>query len=1117
MATSLLQKRLLNYKDKETKNLKANELFVDFYIDDKPYTKKLSELYLKVKRGNKEFARPVSSYEEYVEERKKNNVYSEKSLNQPLVPNGKIPGTDKVNRTEPYYKSFEVPDSYTSTDNLTITKFVGDTVDVETTEIPFGMSRTRKVQEGEVSGDDTFLLVKFVGSSKQEFVKKSDIFYIDGASTKRIYSNGQKINFSTLKNKNLQVGNRLIDTLYSEKEYSFGEYEKFETLNAQDLQRKGYEFVPTLTEEERKDKKKNGLTLKEIEEQKRIGNIEVINGKNYKVVSRTQDDKYYTEQTHTVITVPDPKKPGKTKQEEYYAVKVYEVNGNGNYIQLKVKGGYKADMIDISSLCDEAGNPIQKEDIKNYVGKSIKIKTESGSILESENLTFEQANYLYLKHYNYEPSVSSADFMADNSYLQTKTGEFIEETKIRPIGYKFTDKKDECDVYLIKIQTAEGLLNKIINVEDYAKISNKYKVEEVHGLKDCAFADADVIQNTTNAKNNKGKLEDCTVLKNYDKANELKEEDLKALKETIFQKFQEAYANGQYNIDHVYVDGKRIELDERLKRYILTDEHLMKDYAADTLRYTGLGKSSIKYVSKDGKLGKFEGNTKLNFGKIVKKAYGLWAKSLVYYIGFSLTGAGMIAALAAPVVMGAAAAAILAAPVLIPPITGIACLFANLTRRPFKDKTKFNRKKWNKEVEKELVAINGNMKDTDMSLGYSKDVFLAKMSRLKSDILASSKSTVGDSFRVVDGEIVVDSENVNDVMKFRKIHKKDLKDLKANKAKVERAKRLFEKLYKPFKAQEEKGILPNPNNKRYKDALEAKQTWLDLQSEYENQENHFNKKMASFNSEVKPKDKDKGVGGKLKRADRLEKFWLVKKFASKEELGFENEDEFNKFKENLKSVMYDPTKDVFITKDGEYVADTCKPKVQLSTEMVIIPEAQKETVDLLTKLKNLMDKQNKPKEAERPVVEEEVVKPEEDKKDEEILPEPKEEISKKEILKPIYERFGIKEESITKNGSLRKNKANLEFVLESMKKCTEFSKKDKLKEEEKLEYSNLKKLIQANEKIIEEAINKYPNSNNPKNVNSKKFKEINSIRNEFIEAMRDSGNVVTAAGHLEIV
>jgi len=208
-------------------------------------------------------------------------------------------------------------------------------------------------------------------------------------------------------------------------------------------------------------------------------------------------------------------------------------------------------------------------------------------------------------------------------------------------------------------------------------------------------------------------------------------------------------------------------------------------------------------------------------------------------------------------------------------------------------------------------------------------------------------------------------------MKFRKVHKKDLKNLKKNKSEVERAKKKYEKLYKPFKAQEEKGIISNPDNKKYKKALEAKQTWLDLQSEYENQENHFNKKMACFNSEVNPTKKEKDVDSKLKRAERLQNFWMVKKFASKEELGFENEDEFKKFKEELKSLSYDPAKDVFITKDGEYVADTVKPKVQLSTEMVIIPEAQKETVDLLTKLKNLMDKQNKPKEVERPIVEEE--------------------------------------------------------------------------------------------------------------------------------------------------
>ena len=86
-----------------------------------------------------------------------------------------------------------VPEEFTSTENLTITKFEGDKVNVENTFVPFGMSRTRKVVESEVSGDDTFLLVKFVGSSKQEFVKKSDIFYIEGATTNWIYNNGKSI------------------------------------------------------------------------------------------------------------------------------------------------------------------------------------------------------------------------------------------------------------------------------------------------------------------------------------------------------------------------------------------------------------------------------------------------------------------------------------------------------------------------------------------------------------------------------------------------------------------------------------------------------------------------------------------------------------------------------------------------------------------------------------------------------------------------------------------------------------------------------------------------------------------------------------------------------------
>ena len=265
---------------KEIKNLKANELWVDFgftaYSEGKTEdgeikgktenvrdSKKLSELYVKVNKGGKPFARPVSSYEEFVREWENGNLYTEVTMGMGIAPKGKKPSGTQVEISEPYYESFEVPKDYESTDNLTITKFKGDKVNVENTFVPFGMSRTRKVQEGEVSGDDTFLLVKFVGSSKQEFVKKSDIFYIEGASTNWVYTNGKSISFDSLKGKNLQVGNRVIETLYTEKEYSFGEYQKFETLNVQNLQRESYEIIKDYKPEEIEKQIKAGKIKKE--------------------------------------------------------------------------------------------------------------------------------------------------------------------------------------------------------------------------------------------------------------------------------------------------------------------------------------------------------------------------------------------------------------------------------------------------------------------------------------------------------------------------------------------------------------------------------------------------------------------------------------------------------------------------------------------------------------------------------------------------------------------------------------------------------------------------------------------------------------------------------------
>lgn len=982
MATTLLEKRLLDYKNKQTKNLSLDEIFVSYYLGTErgveQKTKKLSELFIKEKKGDTFVIRPLRSYSELVKESAKGNVFVESSGIQPLPNDGKVvlAGRNYTNRTEPYYASFDVEESFETAKNVETTSTFDGKVSVTDSFVPHGLSRTMKVQEGEVTADNTYLMMILDGSSKQEFFKKSEIYYIDGASIVYLYENNHKIDFSKIKGKTLYVGNRIVDKIYTEKEYSFGEYQKFESVDADNLVKNSFELIKEPTQED-KDKVKTGEVVE-------------LNGLYYKKTSETKQDKYCSTATQISLTVDDPKKPGKTKTESYYAVKIYEVNKSGDYVSLRIKGGNKADMIEVSKLCDESGNPIDKNNILNYVGKSIKIKLDNQTTVETEQLTYEQAVYFYEKQYNYEPSVSADDVLEPNAYLQTAQGEFVKETYVAPISYKFTDK-DTCDAYLIKIETEEGVKEKIVSKEDYKKVTKGLNLAGVYKLETTSFNDGKVIQTTNTGKG----AEECRILGNYDAEHDvykdLKAEDEELIRKETLEGFKEGYINGNYKVDYVYVDGKKVALDRRHKRFMYTDTHYMKDYAAETLAYSGLEKSSVVYKSKNGELGKFSGNSKLNFGKICKKAYGIWAKSLVYYIGISLTGAGMLAALIAPPLVVAAAGAIIAAPVLIPVIAGITCFFKNVLNRPFKDKTKFNRKKWSKNIEKELVAINDNMKETDFTKGLSKDALIARINKLKADVLASSKTTVGEGFQIVDGEIVVNGDNVNQVKAFKKEHKKELKDLKSRKNKVDKAKKIYEKLYKPFKDAEEKGLTINKDNAKYQEYIKAKATYQDLQELYDKEESRFNRTMSSHKGEALTYNADPNMESKLKRVDRLKNFWLVKKFTSKEDLlaqGFTEEE----IKE-LDNVQYDPSKDMFITKNGEYVADTVKPKVWLSSEAsIIIPEAKQETVDLLTKLKKSMSANN----VTKPVEEEVVEKP---KVDEEIIEETHEKPKGNEVVK----------------------------------------------------------------------------------------------------------------------
>lgn len=963
MSTALLEERLLDYKNKENKNLSLDEIFVSYYLGTENgveiKTKKLSELFVKEKTKNKTIIRPLKSYDELIKYSSSDSVFVESSGIQLLPKNGNVvlQGKNYVNRTDPFYASFNVDENYETTDSVETT--VENTSNASSNfAVPYGLSKTMSVLENDLSADNNYLMLSFDGSSKQDFVKKSSIYFIEGGQIVYLYQNNKKIDFDRVKGKTLYVGNQIVDKLYTEKEYKFGHYQKFESFNGENLTKGLYVLIENPTDEQKA--------------QVKTGEVIEIDGLYYYKDKETAYDKSYSTLEPVTLSVPDPNKPGKTKNQDYYAVKIYQIDNAGDYLNLKIKGDNKGSMVELSKLFDASGTIIDKSNILNYVGKPIKVKTSDNRTAETEPLTFEQANFFYRKEYNYEPSISKNDVLAENSFLVTAKGKFVPEKNVAPMSYNFTDKEN-CDAYLVKVETENGIVEQLVSANDFAKKTKNLNLKGVYKLETASFSDAKIIQVTNTGKG----LEDCRILGNYNQEKDiyenLEQEDDKAVRKDILSDFKNKYIDGIYSVDHIYQDGEKVELDPRQKRYVYSDTHYMKDYAADTLMYGGLKNSNVTYESENGELGKFKGNAKLSFGKTCKKAYSIWGKSLLYYLGINMTGLGLFACLVAPAVVVAAAGALIAAPVVIPVVAGIACFIKNVLNRPFKDKTKFNRKKWNKDIEKELVAINEDMKETDFSKGLSKETLIARMNKLKADVLAGSQSTVGDGFQMIDGTIVVTGDNVNQVKKFKKTHKKELNNIKVRKNQVEKAKKIYEKLYKPFKEQEEKGAILNTNSKKYQEYIEAKQAYEDLQGLYNNEESRFNRMLSNHKGEALTYNKDAKVDQNLKRVERLKNFWLVKKFTSKEELlanGFSEEEV-----KQIETLEYDPTKDLFITKDGEYVADTVKPKVQIAPEEYIVPEENKETVDLLTKLKNLMDKQDKPQEVSVPVVEE--IKPQE--------------------------------------------------------------------------------------------------------------------------------------------
>lgn len=972
MATTLLEKRFLEYNEGESPKVDADGLFISYYVDTPEAvkagkkvelkTKKLSELFVREKVKSKiplpqaidtieaEYTfRPVKDYAEYKDLYPTGEIYYSEHKSSVLKDAFIIAGNiGYKNATHPVYASFEVDKQYSTITDVEHTKIVEKKPIVTESNVPYGLERTAKVQENEPTSKDNYLMVHFEDSSKQDFVQKSKIYYKDGDSIVYLYELGKSINFNRVKGKTLYYENRILDDLYTEKEYTFGTVTKFEKLDADKMEKSSYELIENPTEAD-----KNLVAT---------GQVQELDGLFYKKKSSKTQDQYYSEAEQVTLNV--VKENNKVEQESYYAHKVYVANKYGEYVNLRIKGDNKVSMINVDELVDENGVKIGKSDIKRYVGKSIKIKTKEGQTLDTEPITYEQAVYFYEKQYNYEQSLEQSDILADNSYLQTKNGEFVKESLVKPISYAFTND-EQCDAYLLHIKTANGIESKVVSAKEYKQATKNLKIEKAFRLKTTDFNNAQVVQTSNNNTKTSGvNVSECKVLCNYDSERnvfeDIQKQDKEAIQQGILDEFKQSYTNGNYfAVNYVYDEnGNKIELKEPNKRFVYSDKHYMKDYAGNLIQYLGLKNSTVSYEYEKGKLGKFKGDAKVDFKKACSKAYGVWAKALVTYLAACVQPIGILASLAMPFVVSALGVALVVAPAVIPFVVGAVCLDKNVLKKKFKNKTNFNRKQWNKDIEKELEFINENMKGTKFAKGFSKDAFMQRMQKLKLDSLASCQATVGNGFKVVDGKVEINGENVNQVKDFKKTHKKELDDLKAKKRKLTKLEEKMKKAFKPYEKLSQQGIEINIDDKKYKKYLEIKKAYDDYKEIYTKQEEKFNRNVTNRNDEALTYSKDENVDKNLKQIENLKNFWMLKKFTSEAELknlGF-TEEQIKRIDE----IEYDAKKNVLKTKSGEIkLEDLAEKKAEKVKEK---PKKEKDKKKVKEKDKKVKEPSKKEKE-----------------------------------------------------------------------------------------------------------------------------------------------------------
>ena len=525
-----------------------------------------------------------------------------------------------------------------------IKSYNSTSVNAKDKSIPYGLRRNLEVSEASTKDDDNYLCVEING--KKEFLKKSEIFWMDGDVKKDLT---QAKSLSDIQF--FDEDDKQINTLYTEKEYVFNKTNSSEAVDLNKFNKATYNI------------NKKG-ELKEF-------NIKL---------NRTLSKQEFTTKEE------DSARKGKTKIVHMIKTTNYQYDKDGDFIAVNVNNELK--IVPISSLETENGDSIAdkqpdgtyKIDVDSIINKQLKIVKDDTIIGTTDPITFEQATIRYNSIKTYQPFDGKTD---DKTCLRLANGNYVKELKsVQPKSYKIATNPDDFDCYLLENIVDGKFEYSIIDKDYYIKNqkTKKFRGLNVFKVQHCDFNDKKCIavQKTSNGE----PIQQCDLINDFE--TKISNEDgsksvytcrANGDRKKIYEEFLKAYKEGNYKVSYVYIDGKKEDLAENCGKFIYTDE-------------------SLREVDE-----KYAESKKYDIGKRISSGFKKYIKFLKKTAGFALIAAAI--PVIGPMITATYAVGVLAAIPVIPTYHiingGVRNLFMSKDRM-----SKDNFKKYNNEQVKEI-------------------------------------------------------------------------------------------------------------------------------------------------------------------------------------------------------------------------------------------------------------------------------------------------------------------------------------------------------------------------------------------------------------------------------